>query len=74
MQLSSNHHGFILINHPAKWIIAMIASDNSCFEYLKDLLQAMKIFFYPSNSGLFQKNLVKFIMNLAKYFLERVQM
>jgi len=61
-------------SYVAKWIVAMLNNENSCLEYLKDLFIAMKSFYHPSNTGKFQVNLVKFVLNLAEYLVERVHL
>jgi hypothetical protein len=58
----------------AKWIVAMLSNENSCFRHLQDLFIAIKSFYHPSNTGEFQKKLLTFILNLAKYFVDRVHL
>ncbi len=58
----------------AKWIIAMIGHGSACLQYLRDLFISMKTFYHPSNTGKFQKRLVKFLLKLAESFVTRVQL
>jgi hypothetical protein len=58
----------------AKWIVAMIGNGSSCLQYLRDLLISMKSFYHPSNTGDFQENLIRFILKLTAYFLDRVHL
>ncbi|CAM2708912.1 unnamed protein product [Rotaria socialis] len=58
----------------SRWVIAMIGNGSSCLEYLRDLFIAIKSFYYPSNTGVFQKRLVDFVLNLARYFVERIHL
>ncbi|CAF2108179.1 unnamed protein product [Rotaria magnacalcarata] len=58
----------------SRWIIGMIGNGSSCLEYLRDLFIAIKSFYYPSNTGKFQKRLVDFVLNLARYFVERIHL
>ncbi len=55
-----------------KWIVAMIGNGSSCLQYLRDLLFSMKGFYHPSNTGEFQENLIEFVLQLARYFVDRV--
>lgn len=58
----------------AQWIIAMIGNGSACLQYLRDLFIAIKSFYHPSNTGKFQEKLVKFVLKLAEYFINRVQL
>ncbi len=52
----------------------MLSNENSCFRYLQDLFIAIRNFYHPSNTGDFQKDLVEFILNLSKHFVDRVHL
>ncbi|UJR17105.1 hypothetical protein I4U23_004001 [Adineta vaga] len=58
----------------AQWIVAMIGNGNSCLQHLEDLLIAIRSFYYPSNTGYFQKQLVDFLFNLTQQFVNRVHL
>jgi hypothetical protein len=73
MQMSSVEYNHI-VSSSTKWIIAMMGNGSSCLQYLRDLLIAMKSFYHPSNTGIFQKNLVEFILELAQNFVDRVHL
>ncbi|CAF3768327.1 unnamed protein product [Rotaria sp. Silwood1] len=56
----------------ATWIVAMIGNQNLCIQYLRDLLNAIKTFYHPSNTGDFQAELISFLSMLAQAFVDRV--
>ena len=73
MQISSQIISYF-IPDLTKWIVAMISNENSCFRYLQDLFIAIRNFYHPSNTGNFQEQLVEFILNLSKFFVDRVHL
>ncbi|CAF1141433.1 unnamed protein product [Adineta ricciae] len=58
----------------AQWIVAMIGNGSSCLDHLQDLLTAVRSFYYPSNTGYFQKQLVDFLFELTQQFVNRVHL
>jgi hypothetical protein len=73
MQMSSYSYPYIM-SYVARWIVAMLSNESSCLQYLRDLFVAIKIFYHPSNTGKFQENLVKFLLKLTEYFVDRVHL
>jgi hypothetical protein len=73
MQMPSQNYTYVEYDS-AKWIVAMIGNGSSCLQYLRDLLICMKSFYHPSNTGDFQEKLVKFILQLAEDFVNRVHL
>ena len=51
-----------------------MGNGNLCLQYLQDLFSVVKNFYHPSNTGKFQKNLVKFILELTEQFVDRVHL
>lgn len=58
----------------AKWIVAMVGNGSVCLQYLRDLLNSVRSFYHPSNTGKFQETLAKFISCLSEYFARRVHL
>ena len=56
----------------AKWIVSMIGNKSSSLKYLNDLLISIKYFYYPSNRGDYQKDLIRFLLRLTENFLDRI--
>ncbi|CAF4636892.1 unnamed protein product [Rotaria sp. Silwood1] len=73
MQLSINKDTHY-VPDISRWIVAMIGNGSSCLQYLRDLLMAIKSFYYPSNTGKFQKGLVEFVLYMAQYFVDRIHL
>ncbi len=59
---------------PIKWIVAMISHGSSCLQYLQDLLIAIKSFCHPSNTGMFQEIIIKFLLELIETFVLRLHL
>ncbi|CAF4226087.1 unnamed protein product, partial [Rotaria sordida] len=60
------------VSAAATWIVAMMGNQNSCIQYLRDLLNAIKNFYHPSNTGDFQTELISFLSMLTQAFVDRV--
>ena len=73
MQMSTQEYSYEVSNS-TKWIVAMIGNGSSCLPYLRDLLNSMKSFYHPSNTGDFQENLIEFLSKLAEDFVDRVHL
>ena len=73
MQITSHKYNFITLS-VTKWIVSMIGNGSSCLQYLRDLFIAIKSFYHPSNTDKFQENLVKFVLQLAEHFVDRVHL
>ncbi|CAF3716099.1 unnamed protein product [Rotaria sp. Silwood1] len=58
----------------ARWFVAMIGNRSSCLQYMHELFIAIKTFYYPSNTGEFQKYLIELILQLTEQFVERVRL
>jgi hypothetical protein len=56
------------------WIVAMLGNGSSCLQYLQDLLDAIKTFYHPSNTGKFQSDLITFLSKLAQALVDRVHL
>ena len=60
----------------SSWIVAMISSGqnrNLCMDHLKSLFQALRSFYYPSNTGPWSANLFLFLKSLPAFFIKRIK-
>ncbi|CAF1171345.1 unnamed protein product [Rotaria sordida] len=73
LQISTSKHIYS-VPYISRWIIGMIGNGNSCLKYLQDLFIAIKSFYYPSNTGKFQKRLVDFVLNMTRHFIDRIHL
>lgn len=60
------------------WIVSMIGSGQGanrfiCMQYIKRLFQALRSFYYPSNSGSWSANLFSFLQNLPDRLIKRIK-
>ncbi|CAF1622524.1 unnamed protein product, partial [Adineta ricciae] len=56
------------------WLVAMMGNGSSCLRYLKDFFTATKSFYHPSNTGDFQRDLIRFLSKLSQAFVDRVHL
>lgn len=62
----------------AGWIVAMIGGGepserNICMDHIKSLFQALRSFFYPSNSGSWSANIFSFLQHLPDKLIKRIK-
>ncbi|CAF3400805.1 unnamed protein product [Rotaria socialis] len=62
------------ISTVASLIVAMMSNGSSCLQYLRNLFTAIKSFYYPSNTGDFQHDIVQFLAELTESFIDRVHL
>jgi len=72
--IASQQNGTYLIPTVASLIVAMMGNGSSCLQYIGNLFTAIKSFYYPSNTGDFQYDIVQFLAELTESFIDRVHL
>ncbi len=63
----------------AGWLVAMIGSGTdptqrpTCMNHIKFLFQALRSFYYPSNTGAWSANIFSFLHNMPERFIRRLK-
>ena len=58
------------------WVVSMIGCGQQrtlCMDHIKRLFQALRSFYYPSNTGSWSANLFSFLQNLPDRLIKRIK-